>query len=294
MRIKDFFYKLIVGVLMGYFPLNGFSSQNDQSAVAELVEVYGSKGHDMVLTAVDALGGICRFVKPGQRVLLKPTMCFAADPDQNRNTHPDFLISVIRLCQEAGAAHVYILDYSIDEWKRVYRMSGLESAAKNSGNKPLPGAGDNFYPLSGICSAIDGQDFRFHRQVKQCDVIINLVKAGIDKEGELMNGVNNLSGILWNRGGETGMAKDEKMLEVFTLYRPSLTLIEATTVVDLSKNKKSKLNCLIASADPVVADACLFELLTWDWPVSDYYFKAKKLQIGEPDPMMVSRQKIYL
>ncbi len=295
MKRREFVGKTLAAFLAAFVPLSSRALQTGQyENFAELVETRGSDGHDMVLAAIDALGGMGRFVQPGQRVLLKPTMCFAAGPDQNRNTHPDFLIPVIRLCQKAGAAHVYVLDYSIDEWRSVYKMSGLEDAVKTTGNKPLPGAGDDFFPFSGICSTIDGKDFRFHRQVEQCDVIINLVKAGIDSVGTLMNGRNNLSGILWERGCEHGKHLEDKMLEVLTKYRPVLTLIEATTVVDLSHQVEKKLDCLLASVDPIAADVCLDEILGMDCHTSTYYSKAKNLNIGEPNLLKVSRQKIFL
>jgi len=295
MERRDFLSKMAVAVLAGYLPLNNWASQVGKGEnLADLVEVRGSDGRGMVLAAIDALGGIGRFVKPGQRVLLKPTMCFAAHPDEHRNTHPDFLVAVIRLCQKAGAAHVYVLDYSIDEWKLVYQMSGLEDAVKNTGNKPLPGGGEVFFPLSGICSAIDKKDFRIHRQVKQCDVLINLVKAGVDKKGVLMNGMNNLSGLLWERGGDQGENYEEKMLEVISHFPPALTLIENTTLVDLSRQEERKMNCLLASADPVAADVRLYELLGIDWHQMTYPFKAKELTIGEFDPEKVTVQKIYL
>ncbi|MBP1778447.1 MAG: hypothetical protein H6Q86_4458, partial [candidate division NC10 bacterium] len=38
--------------------------------------------------AVEALGGMSRFVGKGNRVVLKPNMSFASGPDRASNTHP--------------------------------------------------------------------------------------------------------------------------------------------------------------------------------------------------------------
>ena len=47
---------------------------------------------DSMRAVLQPLGGMRAFVRPGQRVLLKPNLLFAADPDKAITTHP----SVVR------------------------------------------------------------------------------------------------------------------------------------------------------------------------------------------------------
>lgn len=54
--------------------------------------------------AVDMLGGMGRFVKPGYKVLIKPNMSFAKGPDSGTTTHPEVVRELLIMCKEAGAA----------------------------------------------------------------------------------------------------------------------------------------------------------------------------------------------
>ena len=58
--------------------------------------------------ALEALGGISRFVKKGQRVVLKPNMSFANPPDRGSTTHPAVVVEVARACLEAGVQRVVV------------------------------------------------------------------------------------------------------------------------------------------------------------------------------------------
>ena len=48
-----------------------------------------------VRRSVDLLGGMGRFVKPGQRVLVKPNMLSASDPARAVVTHPAVVRAVV-------------------------------------------------------------------------------------------------------------------------------------------------------------------------------------------------------
>ena len=45
--------------------------------------------------AVDLLGGMHRFVKPGQKVIIKPNMSFAGGPEDATDTHPDVVRELV-------------------------------------------------------------------------------------------------------------------------------------------------------------------------------------------------------
>ncbi|MDD1669876.1 MAG: DUF362 domain-containing protein, partial [Methanomicrobiales archaeon] len=49
------------------------------------------------------LGGIGRFVKPGQRVLVKPNLLARRPPHAAVTTHPAVVQAVVEAVQEAGA-----------------------------------------------------------------------------------------------------------------------------------------------------------------------------------------------
>src|SRR5574341_546366 len=78
--------------------------------------------------ALEALGGISRFVRKGQRVVLKPNMSFARPPDMAATTHPAVVATVARACMEAGAQGVVVLDYPLYRAELCLDRSGIRDA----------------------------------------------------------------------------------------------------------------------------------------------------------------------
>jgi len=79
--------------------------------------------------AVGLLGGMAAFVKPGQRVGIKPNMSFASPAEAGANTHPLVVQALARLCWEAGAASVLILDNTLAPSRLCLESSGIPEAA---------------------------------------------------------------------------------------------------------------------------------------------------------------------
>src|SRR5689334_16861746 len=67
---------------------------------------------ELVRQAVDLIGGMSRFVKPGQTVLIKPNQTVYYSAEEGCTTDPTVVAGVIRLAKEAGAARVQIAESS--------------------------------------------------------------------------------------------------------------------------------------------------------------------------------------
>src|SRR3990167_2290672 len=83
---------------------------------------------DAVKRAVDLVGGINEFAKPGMKVLLKPNLLSVRRPEEGVDTHPEVVRAIVRLVKEAGARPI-IGDSpggygkNIDE---VFEVSGMK------------------------------------------------------------------------------------------------------------------------------------------------------------------------
>lgn len=66
---------------------------------------------EILKTALNALGGISRFVKPGQVVAIKPNATWAFAPHTGSSTDPDVLRALIEIVKEAGAAKIIVMDH---------------------------------------------------------------------------------------------------------------------------------------------------------------------------------------
>ena len=84
-------------------------------------------------SALDAIGGIGRFVKKGERVLLKPNVAFDRVPEQAVNTNPILVGEMTRLCRLAGASEIMVTDYGTQSPSKTFVRSGIKRAVEQHG-----------------------------------------------------------------------------------------------------------------------------------------------------------------
>jgi len=82
---------------------------------------------------LEPLGGMERFTKKGERVLLKVNLLSAREPERAVTTHPEFVRAVARSVKKVGALP-YIGDspagiFSKGTLRKAYKRSGLEEMA---------------------------------------------------------------------------------------------------------------------------------------------------------------------
>ena len=85
-----------------------------------------------VARAFDMLGGVQRFVRPGDRVLVKPNVAFASPAELGATAHPDTVGEVVRLCVAAGA-RVTVTDHPIADPAGAFGVSGVSGAVLRAG-----------------------------------------------------------------------------------------------------------------------------------------------------------------
>ena len=104
---------------------------------ADLPVVAVAEGKDYSRTtrsALDLLGGIGRFVRPGATVVVKPNMGWDRNAEQGANTHPLVVRAVVEECLRAGAKKVKVFDRTCNDERRCYINSGIEPALKGMKN----------------------------------------------------------------------------------------------------------------------------------------------------------------
>ncbi len=66
----------------------------------------------LVAAALEAMGGMKRFVSRGDVVAVKPNIGWDRTPYHAANTNPQVVAAVVKACLEAGAKHVVVTDAS--------------------------------------------------------------------------------------------------------------------------------------------------------------------------------------
>ena len=88
---------------------------------------------EAVRRAVDLIGGIGSFVKPGDKVLLKPNLLAARSPEKRVTTDPAVVHVVARMVMEAGGRPFVGDSPGIESFKRVAAKTGMMDVADDLG-----------------------------------------------------------------------------------------------------------------------------------------------------------------
>jgi len=83
--------------------------------------------------AIEAVGGLKRFIGKGDVVWVKPNIGWDRTPDLSANTNPDVVATIVRLAFDAGAKNVIVGDTPCDLPPKAYASSGIPEAAKRVG-----------------------------------------------------------------------------------------------------------------------------------------------------------------
>ena len=78
--------------------------------------------------AIAAVGGMKRFVKPGDVVVVKPNMGWDRTPEQGANTNPQVVRAVVEEALAAGAKKVKVFDRTCNDARRCYANCGIPAA----------------------------------------------------------------------------------------------------------------------------------------------------------------------
>ena len=91
--------------------------------------------HDLVKEALDHLGGIAAFVKPGQTVLIKPNQTVYYSAEEGCTTDPLVVGALIRLAKQAGAARVQVAESSGGFFSSMQcmKITGMAAVAEREG-----------------------------------------------------------------------------------------------------------------------------------------------------------------
>jgi uncharacterized protein (DUF362 family)/ferredoxin len=239
---------------------------------------------DAVRRSVDLVGGISRYVQPGQRVLLKPNLLRSASPQQAIATHPAVVEAAIELVQEAGG-HPVIGDSPggpfMSAWLRaVYQSTGMATLAAETGAELNQDWGETrlSHPDGKLIKALEVGTY-----ASSADVVISLSKLKTHSFMRFTGAVKNLFGLIPGTVKLGYHAKfpepeqfGEMLIDIVTLIRPALSIMDAVVGMDgagPSAGDPFEVGAVLASADPVSLDLVAVSLVGID-PLSIYTLRA--------------------
>jgi uncharacterized protein (DUF362 family) len=215
--------------------------------------------------ALDAIGGIERFIHTGERVVLKPNVGWDRTPAQGANTHPVLVSEMVRLCLDAGAAQVIVADVSCNDPRRSFLRSGIKEAGETAGASVMLPTPEDFVDVDLGGSVLTRWPVLKH--FVQADRLINMPIVKQHSLTRCTIGMKNLYGILGGRRNRLHQEIDQSIVDLAAFVRPTLTVVDATRVMFRGGPQGGSLddvsieNTVMCSTDQVAADARAAEFL---------------------------------
>ncbi|MDJ0782502.1 MAG: DUF362 domain-containing protein [Desulfosarcinaceae bacterium] len=232
----------------------------------DLVVATGSPAR-AVKMALAELGGMGQFVKPGQRVVIKPNMSFPHPPERATNTHPEVVRAVVAACKDAGAASVRVLDHPLRSTELC--IEGVKKACSVFEEDIVHGVTESkHFKPTGIP---DGRIFRetdVLEGVLAADVLIAVPVAKSHGSTGVSLSMKGMMGLIYDRGiMHYRYDLHEAIVDLATLLRPDLVVVDATRVLTSKgpsgNGKVIQPGIIIAGTDMVAADAYTVEAFPW-------------------------------
>ncbi len=213
-----------------------------------------------VKQAVDLLGGMHAFVKPGERVLIKPNLLKGKAPEAAVTTHPEVVRAVIRLVREAGGEPMVGDSPGMGDLRKVCEKAGILDVVNEEGATLV-----ELDEVVQVRNQGRFQRFEIARAAYEADAIINLPKLKTHGMTTLTGAVKNLFGcvpgkrkVQWHFNTGVNHELFATMLnELCALLKPRLTIMDA--VIGMEGNgpgsgEPRQIGVVIAGQDPVAVD----------------------------------------
>jgi uncharacterized protein (DUF362 family) len=260
--------------------------------------VHGEDPDVMVKAALDSLGGIERFVKKGNDVIIKPNICNAYHGyEYAATTNPNVVAALVTLCLDVGAKRVRVMDQPFGGTaERGYKISGIEKGVMAAGGE-MEIMSSMKYRDYEIPEGVDIKKWPVYTDCLETDVLINVPIAKHHSLARLTLGMKNLMGIIENRM-DFHFNLGQRIADLTSLVQPQLTVIDAIRILknhgptggDLADVEQT--NMIIASHDMVAADSFatrLFGLYPGDIPALRC---AENMRLGVTDLTSIEIEEI--
>jgi uncharacterized protein (DUF362 family) len=296
MKRRDFI-KLTVSGLAGLAFNDALASLNP-GGLPELVVAQGTSHSRLTEKAIEALGGIKRFISRGDVVVVKPNMAWDRTPEQAANTNPEVVQEVVRLCYEAGAGKVKVFDRTVNDPRRAYVQSGIMEAVKKVGGEIFYVDDRKFKEVTINGEAI--KTWPLYTEVFEADKVINIPVAKHHSLARLTMAMKNWMGIMGGSRRQIHQRLDESLADLAMVIKPTLTILDATRILIRNGPQGGNLedvkvlNTVIAGIDQVAVDSFGATLFGMKGEDLGYVKIAHKRGLGNMDLSRVKIKRIRL
>ncbi len=227
--------------------------------------------YEAVAAGLDLLGGISNFVKPGEKIVIKPNVLFGGNPQKCVTTHPSVFKAVGAVLKQAGVTMYCGDSPGFGKCEGNMRRAHLKPVADELGIKLV-----DFDKGKAVVhrEALLNKRFVLANGVLESDGLISLPKLKT-------HGLTRFTGAIKNQFGcVPGLLKSQfhvkmpdpyefatMLVDLTALIRPRLYIMDGIMAMEGNgprSGKPRKLGVLLFSSDPVALDAVACKIIDLD------------------------------
>ena len=227
-----------------------------------------------VKQGIELLGGIGRFVRPEERILLKPNLLARALPQRAITTHPAVFAAVAKLLRDGGYARLRYGDSPGNPTttpEKAADLCGIASAAKQFDIEPADFTNGSLVPFPEGTTA---RSFYLCKGAQEAEAIINLCKMKTHALERITGAVKNIYGCVCGVNKATGHASypnenvfADMLCDMHRCLPFRLHILDGVVAMEgngPTSGTPINMNVLLFSADPVALDSVFSALVHLD------------------------------
>jgi uncharacterized protein (DUF362 family) len=256
------FLKITAAASAGLVLPNGLS---DLSRIVEaaqgpdLVVAKGASTPQIVRSAMDAMGGMKRFIAKGDVVVLKPNIGWDRTPAYAATTNPEVVGILAKLCYESGAKKVKVFDNTVSDARRCYKQSGIADAAAAAGAEMIFMDSRRYREVKLNGTVL--KSWPLYNDIFEADKVINVPIAKTHSLTTLTLAMKNWMGVMGGVRFRVHQRIDESLVDLIRVIKPTLTVLDAVRILtangptggDLDDVKR--LDTVVVGTDQVAIDS---------------------------------------
>lgn len=271
----------------------------------DMVAVMGGEPATMLDKALAELGGIGRFIKKGQKVVIKPNIGWDRKPELAANTNPELVKALVKKCFEAGAEKVTVFDQTCDNWQKCYENSGIAEAAKEAGAIVMPANEEKYFREVAIPNGVVLKSAKIHEALIEADAWINMPVLKNHGGAKLSCAMKNYMGIVWDRRFFHSNDLQQCIADICTWEKkPVLNIVDAYRIMHQngpqgkSAADVATIKSLIASPNIVAVDTAALGMFNQvkklDIDAVGHLAKGEALKLGTTDLKKVNIKRVKI
>ncbi len=263
---------------------------------AKLVVASGKSPAEITKAAVNAFGGMKKFISRDDIVVVKPNMAWDRLPEQGANTNPEVVAAIVGLCYEAGAKKVKVFDRPVNDPRRCYVQSGIADAARSAGAVVSYMDDRKFKNMKIGGEAL--REWALYEEIIEADKVINVPIAKHHGLAKLTMSMKNWMGALGGERNRIHQKLDRSLVDLALVIKPTLTVLDAVRILTANGPQGGSLadvrmlNTVIVGTDQVAVDAYGATLFGMKGSDLGYVRMAAEAGLGTMDLSKVNIMKI--